>query len=115
LPEPGRLRHRRQRQRSWPDLLPVAHDVLSDLENCEGRDARGEPGKAHERDSDDKRIDRTDRGGDHERAGIPNCVIPDDGEDLRQDASFGVRRHRQLPGRVRADDEEADLTERDHA
>ena len=57
--------HGRQRQRPGPDLLPVAEDVVGDLEHREGRDPGGEAGEAHERDADEEaRTDLRPRGGD---------------------------------------------------
>jgi len=51
---------------SRPDLLPVAQDVVRDLEDAERRDPRSQAGETHQRQADDERVRGTDGGGERE-------------------------------------------------
>ena len=70
LQEAGRLRNRRQRQRTGTDLLPVPEDVVRHAENGEGGDPGGEAGQPHERYADEQREHAPHGSRERERRGV---------------------------------------------
>ena len=110
-----RLRDEREGRRARPDLDPLAQQVVRDLEHSEGRDPGREPGQAHQRQSDEEGEDSPDRGRERQRGDVPDRVLAQQREELRQHARLRLERHRHHPGRERADRDEADLAEREHA
>ena len=82
----------------------------------ERRDAGGEPGEPHQRDADDERCDPADDRGEHERRHVADVAVRG-GSAARfgMIAGFSLGRHRQHAGRPRAERDEADVAEREHA
>src|SRR5579884_1613773 len=115
LPDPRRLRDRGERVQAGADLLVVAQHVVRDLEHAERRDAGGEPGKSHQRESDEEREDEADEGGEQQRDGVPDVCVQEEVREPRHDRRLLGGRHRQHAGRPHTERHEADVAEREHA
>ena len=88
---------------------------MRDLEHGEGGDPGGEPGQAHQRQPDEEREQPAEPGREQERRHVPDRVVAQQREQRRQHALLRLERHRHHARGERADGDEADLPEREHA
>ena len=115
LAEAGGLRHGRERVQARPDPLPVAEHVVRDLEDAERGDSRRETRQAHQRQADDQRVCRADPGRDRERGRVADGRVAKEAGEVGHDRRLLRYRHREDARRPRADRDEADVPEREHA
>jgi hypothetical protein len=113
LEETRRLRHRRERIRARPDPVPVAQDVVRDLEHGEGGDSGDEAREAHQRHADEQRIDTTHARRCEQRADVPDRGLAEEPEEARIDRGLFFDGDRKDTGRPGADGDEADVPERE--
>ena len=110
-----RLGHQRERRLARPDRRPVAEHVVGDLQHGEGRDAGGEARQPHQRQAQQEREHAAERGGQEQRRDVADRVVAQQREQAGQHGRLRLERDRHLAGRERADGDEADVPEREHA